>query len=908
MVTRSGVAWWSVVMVAWLVAGCSTGQSVVGGPDAGSDVGDNDLGSIADVAKDASDVPGLDAPDVPGMDAPDASEVAVDVTPDVQPDVPTRCMSNADCVGNPAGGSCDVVSGLCVPCVPTADTCPVGQFCSGTTCVPGCRNDEACGTTGGGDGGVDAGALPTAGRCNVDTRACVQCVRDEHCPSGMLCVGNVCVMGCTDARPCPGINTCCTGACVDTVSNVASCGGCGTRCSVPNATAACQNGMCTVGTCISPFADCDRAPANGCEVNTLMDVNHCGACGMACVARPNAVGRCDAGRCAYSCAEGFGDCDGNPDNGCEVDLRSDPAHCGACPTTCNLPNATSACVERACAVAACAVGFGDCDSNATNGCEVELRSSVSHCGRCGAACGGRPNAFPGCFGGECFTSCLMGFQDCDGVDANGCEVDTRTSQTNCGACGRVCSPSNATGVCMAGGRCAIGTCNTGFADCDGDPSNGCEINLNGDVANCGTCRIMCTAMGGTAACSAGMCGLTMCSAGLADCDRAGNSCETNTNTDVNNCGSCGAACSLANATAGCAGGRCTVARCNDGFADCDGNPANGCEVNLRADNNHCGACNARCAPANAAGACLAGSCTVAACTGGFSDCDGAAGNGCEVNLASDSNHCGACGARCALANATAACASGACLVASCNGGFGNCNAAASDGCEVNLNTTPTSCGACGRACALPNASGVGCAGGSCTVTACAGGFDNCDGNPANGCEASLATAANCGACGRMPAEACNLADDNCNGACDETPGCRTPVYRYRNISTGEHFYTVSRGEVGGSQWVTEGDPAYYLYASDVGGLLPFYRCRWSGKHFYTTSSVCESASGAVLEGTMGYIAPTPRCGSTALHRIYRLANGDHFYTTSDSERDIALVTQGYTSEGISGYVWLAPGN
>lgn len=38
---------------------------------------------------------------------------------------------------------------------------------------------------------------------------------------------------------------------------------------------------------------------------------------------------------------------------------------------------------------------------------------------------------------------------------------------------------------------------------------------------------------------------------------------------------------LANtASATCVGGRCAPAACNDGFADCDGNPANGCEAAL----------------------------------------------------------------------------------------------------------------------------------------------------------------------------------------------------------------------------------------------------------------------------------------------------------------------------------------
>jgi len=34
--------------------------------------------------------------------------------------------------------------------------------------------------------------------------------------------------------------------------------------------------------------------------------------------------------------------------------------------------------------------------------------------------------------------------------------------------------------------------------------------------------------------------------------------------------------------------------CNAGYANCDGNQANGCEVNLTSDSNNCGACGNVC--------------------------------------------------------------------------------------------------------------------------------------------------------------------------------------------------------------------------------------------------------------------------------------------------------------------------
>lgn len=50
--------------------------------------------------------------------------------------------------------------------------------------------------------------------------------------------------------------------------------------------------------------------------------------------------------------------------------------------------------------------------------------------------------------------------------------------------------ANATGVCKVNGTCTL-ACNTSFEDCDSDPTNGCEIDLLKDKANCGACGEAC---------------------------------------------------------------------------------------------------------------------------------------------------------------------------------------------------------------------------------------------------------------------------------------------------------------------------------------------------------------------------------------------------------------------------------
>ncbi|MDB4929645.1 MAG: uncharacterized protein JWM10_2129, partial [Myxococcaceae bacterium] len=463
---------WTVGLVCAWSLGCSDGATVVGG-DAGDDAVDAPPIDVVDVpAIDAVDVPAIDAVDVPAIDAVDVPAV----------DVPFRCADNAACAGNAGGAVCEVATGRCVQCVAGADTCPAGSYCvaGSNVCARGCRNDEGCAAGLGSDGGAGPGR-----RCDLTTRACVECVTDEHCPAGTLCVGNACVVGCTAARACPAGQSCCSGACVDPLANTSHCGACDNRCNLPRATVACMNGVCAVAGCAAPYDNCDADAANGCEANTQSDLAHCGACGAACPARANATSACTAGACGFTCAAGFENCNADPSDGCEVDTRTSAANCGRCGGVCALANATATCAAGSCAVAACAAGFGDCDGNAANGCETDTRTSASHCGACAAACPTRANAVPACTASACSSVCIAGYGECDGDAADGCETNLANSAAHCGACGRSCLGANVTAASCAASACAVTACTVGFANCDGNAANGCELDARADRANCG---------------------------------------------------------------------------------------------------------------------------------------------------------------------------------------------------------------------------------------------------------------------------------------------------------------------------------------------------------------------------------------------------------------------------------------
>ncbi|HDL00896.1 MAG TPA: hypothetical protein ENH23_01510 [candidate division Zixibacteria bacterium] len=61
--------------------------------------------------------------------------------------------------------------------------------------------------------------------------------------------------------------------------------------------------------------------------------------------------------------------------------------------------------------------------------------------------------------------------------------------------------NNGKGKCEDG-KAVIKYCDTGYANCDDDTSNGCEIDINNDDENCGECFNECSSLG---SCNIGMC-------------------------------------------------------------------------------------------------------------------------------------------------------------------------------------------------------------------------------------------------------------------------------------------------------------------------------------------------------------------------------------------------------------------
>ncbi|TAK32439.1 MAG: hypothetical protein EPO40_02650 [Myxococcaceae bacterium] len=150
-----------------------------------------------------------------------------------------------------------------------------------------------------------------------------------------------------------------------------------------------------------------------------------------------------------------------------VDARTSTNICGGCGVVGPpVAHGSVGCIASACGVAACDPGFADCDGGASTGCETDVATDPAQCGACGVRFGPQQ----ACVGGVCTSAmrcpavpcgsgqscCGAGFADCNGGLADGCET-ALDSPTNCGACGLVCPRG---GACV-NGACTPGGCNGG---------------------------------------------------------------------------------------------------------------------------------------------------------------------------------------------------------------------------------------------------------------------------------------------------------------------------------------------------------------------------------------------------------------------------------------------------------------
>ncbi|MFO0647184.1 MAG: FG-GAP-like repeat-containing protein [Polyangiales bacterium] len=355
--------------------------------------------------------------------------------------------------------------------------------------------------------------------------------------------------------------------------------------------------------------------------------------------------------------------------------------------------------------AQCPADTADCDGDVSTGCETLTAFDPVNCGACGVVCRvGVP-----CLRGAC--GCRDGFSVC----RSAC-VNLLDDALNCGACGVTCPFVDGARRC-ANGVC-VGSCPPGRGDCDANPSNGCEVDVTASFVHCGACRVRCP-IGST--CVGGVC---RCGEGAVTCGRE----CVDTRSDARHCGACGHAC----VGGDCVDGRCV---CPAGRVLCGTSRC----VDTSSDAANCGRCDVVCAAAPRASALCRDSTCALRCDAGTGDCNGVSGDGCEIDVATDREHCGACDVRC---RADQRC-QGACV---CPVSLLECAGAC-----VDTLTTAAHCGACGRPCRA----GWSCEHGAC-YPPCVAPLARC-----GGACAWPSDAANCGACGH----ACAMGERCAAGEC-----------------------------------------------------------------------------------------------------------------------------------------------
>ena len=326
--------------------------------------------------------------------------------------------------------------------------------------------------------------------------------------------------------------------------------------------------------CPAPWETCSSGSglAYKCGTDLSRDSANCGACGNKCPvnAELHMTSRCADGACAFECLNPassrseWRNCNGALEDGCEADVSKDPTNCGACGNVCA---SGTPCIEGKCG---CPPGLTACNGNC-----VDTAISDSNCGACGVKCNDTPdscsptppNAYFGCRGGVCGRlKCVGTAADCNGnLDAtqcagDGCEVGSLATTENCGACGVKCKPGE---QCVNEGNgleCAVPCERTGKVLCGGR----CADLLN-DPEYCGSCEGRCRPPGPNqkSLCRKGVCAYE-CADGFADCNGdPTDGCETNLRIHTGNCGACGNACDIG-AGQPCIEGKCLMVECDGG--------------------------------------------------------------------------------------------------------------------------------------------------------------------------------------------------------------------------------------------------------------------------------------------------------------------------------------------------------
>ncbi|MFA5163591.1 MAG: DUF4215 domain-containing protein [Patescibacteria group bacterium] len=314
--------------------------------------------------------------------------------------------------------------------------------------------------------------------------------------------------------------------------------------------------------------------------------------------------------CRFKCNpnEPFGKC--GTDVGCQTSL-SNFSNCGACGQACDTGKNYDCLGTWPSKSCDCSGSYRDCDENTANGCEINTASNNSHCGACNNAC-------------PTLSQCVNGSCACSSGECSGVCVDLQHDLLNCGTCGNKCNNGSfgSHGFCQSGSCacspgyewdpinkvCKEGSCGDGFVtgseQCDYNSSPNFKSETPSLSCNL-DCKIVRT--------------MSCADSGYSNLNNINFFCGTYTQICSGSAVQGGQTyCSVWGPTQNpvfspdpygvCNAYKQCEYNCKAGKGNCNGQDIDTCEVDLSSDENHCGACTGPNSTCSGSYQCIAGSC------------------------------------------------------------------------------------------------------------------------------------------------------------------------------------------------------------------------------------------------------------------------------------------------------------